>query len=85
MPTITRAEFLSEFQPEHPSWACDAPPQHITTPSEARIRQGWVIEKPMHTFFNWYMNQADTRIASLEARVAWLEKCLAGQIIETEI
>lgn len=77
MAQVTREEFLQEYQCEHPSWACDAEPQHIKEPSEARIRRGWVIEQPLHSFFNWHMHRADERLRALEARVAWLESRLA--------
>lgn len=72
----TRAEFLNEYKSPHKDWACDAGKEHIKEPSEARICQGWVIEQPSHAYFNWHMNRADRRIRELEARVAWLEKCL---------
>lgn len=69
----TKEEFLNEFVPERPAWGCEAEPQHIVKPTEERIRKGWVVEKPLHTFFNWHMNNVDNRIAELEAKVAWLE------------
>lgn len=84
MAKITREEFLHEFRSKHEDWACDAPPEHIKEPSGQRVRSGWVVEQPLHTYFNWHMNRADKRIRELEARVAWLEKCLAPQIAECQ-
>ncbi len=77
MSEVTREEFLQEYHSEYPSWACDAEAQHIKEPSEARIRHGWVIEQPLHSYFNWHMNRTDERLLALEARVAWLESRLA--------
>ena len=82
MATITREEFINEYTSEHISWAKDAGPQDIKKPTDERIAGGWVVEQPLHTYFNWHMNRADERCRQLEARVAWLEKCLAGQIAE---
>lgn len=72
----TRDEFLNEYRSLYKDWAQDAGPEHIKEPDEARICQGWVIEQPLHTYFNWHMNRTDRRLRNLEARVAWLEKCL---------
>lgn len=72
----TRAEFLNEYRSLYMDWAKDAGPEHIKEPDESRIRQGWVIEQPLHTYFNWHMNRTDRRLRELEAKVAWLEKCL---------
>ena len=80
MATITRAEFLKEYKPTHIAWASGAPSADIKTPTDARIRNGWAVEQPPHTYFNWHMNRCDTRLTDLEAHVAWLEKCLASQI-----
>lgn len=85
MPNITRDEFIKEFASEYVDWACDAPVEHIRKPSESRVRQGWVVEQPLHTYFNWHMNRSDKRIRELEARVAWLEKCLAEKITESPL
>ena len=74
---MTREEFLQEYHPQHKTWAAEAEPANIKTPSDARIARGWVVEQPQHTYFNWHMHRTDTRLAQLEARVAWLEKCLA--------
>jgi hypothetical protein len=84
MATITREEFLHEYRSPYVSWASRAQESDMKTPSEARIAGGWVVEQPKHTYFNWHMNRADERLRSLEARVAWLEKCLAAQIAECE-
>jgi len=81
MAVITQEEFMNEYVPEYPAWAEAG---EIEVPSEARIRGGWVVEQPKHTFFNWHMNRSDKRIAALEAEVAWLKKCLAGQIVSCD-
>ncbi len=73
---MTRDEFLNEYRSTHKDWAGSAGSEHIKEPSPERIDQGWVIEQPQHTFFNWHMNRTDRRLRNLEARVAWLEKCL---------
>jgi hypothetical protein len=83
MATITREEFLHEYVPEYKSWASQASAADIKTPTDARIVSGWVVEQPLHTYFNWHMNRTDDRLTQLEARVAWLEKCLASQIAST--
>lgn len=80
MATITRSEFLDEYKPEHPIWARDGEKE---TPSEGRILTGWVVEQPKHTVFNWHMNRTDNRLVLLEAKVAWLEKCLERLIAES--
>lgn len=69
----TREEFLSEYRSEHPSWATQALPQNIRTPSAERIAFGWVVEQPTHTYFNWHMNRTDRRLSRNEALLAWLE------------
>lgn len=79
---MTREEFLAEYHSPYTDWASDAESLDIVEPSEAKIRQGWVIEQPMHAYFNWHMNRADRRLKALEAKVAWLEKCLADKIAE---
>lgn len=83
--TITREEFLNEYASSYPDWASNASSAHIATPSDERIAMGWVIEQPLHTYFNWHMNRCDRRIRELEAKVAWLEKCLAEKITETTL
>lgn len=80
MPTITREEFLNEYQSPYKSWASQADATNIKTPSDARIVGGWVVEQPLHTYFNWHMNRTDTRLAALEAEIAWLRKCLGRQV-----
>ena len=84
MPTITREEFLNEYQSSYVSWAAQAEDAHIKEPTEARINSGWVVEQPKHTYFNWHMHRTDSRLQELEAKVAWLEKCLAEQIATCE-
>lgn len=71
---MTREEFLNEYQPEYKTWASKG---EVESPSDAKIEQGWVVEHPRHTLFNWYMRRADERLAKLEAKVAWLESKLA--------
>lgn len=72
----TKEEFINEYQSIYWDWAANAGPEHIKEPTEERIVRGWVIEQPLHTFFNWHMNRTDRRLRDLEARIAWLEKCL---------
>lgn len=72
----TKEEFLNEYQSIYRDWAANADPENIKEPTEERVVQGWVIEQPLHTFFNWHMNRTDRRLRDLEARIAWLEKCL---------
>ena len=85
MAVINRDEFLNEYQSEHISWASEAQDSDIKTPSDERIKKGWVVEQPKHTYFNWFFNRSDERIKQLEARVAWLEKCLASQIANCNV
>ena len=56
------------------NWAARALPADIKEPSLARVANGWAIEQPPHTYFNWHMNRTDNRLVSLEAHLAWLEQ-----------
>ena len=49
-------------------------PADIKEPSLARVANGWAIEQPPHTYFNWHMNRTDNRLVSLEAHLARLEQ-----------
>lgn len=75
--TISREDFIFEYVSQHPTWGAKALPANIREPSVERIAQGWVIEQPLHTYFNWHMNRTDKRLVELEARVSWLERKLA--------
>ena len=85
MAVITRDEFLNEYRSEYISWASEAQDANIKTPSDERIKSGWAVEQPKHTYFNWFFNRSDERVRNLEARVAWLEKCLASQIVDCNV
>ena len=74
--TVTREDFMFEYVSPYAPWAAKALAVNIKVPSPERIAQGWVIEQPTHTYFNWHMNRTDMRLVELEARVAWLEKRL---------
>lgn len=76
---MTREEFLEEFRSGYPVWGSKAMPSDMGKPSSERILQGWVVERPPHTLFNWHMHRTDTRLDALEARVAWLEQQLAAK------
>ena len=71
---ITKDEFITEYQSPYPTWAAKALPADIKEPSLARVANGWAIEQPPHTYFNWHMNRTDKRLVSLEASLAWLEQ-----------
>lgn len=71
---MTREEYLEEFVPKYSVWASKAGVADIKEPTNARILQGWGIEKPAHHLFNWHMNRTDKRLNELEARVSWLEE-----------
>lgn len=71
---ITKDEFIAEYQSPYPTWAARALPADIKEPSLARVANGWAIEQPPHTYFNWHMNRTDNRLVSLEAHLAWLEQ-----------
>lgn len=45
------------------------------------MANGWAIEQPPHTYFNWHMNRTDKRLVDLEARLAWLDQQL-GQLAQ---
>ena len=74
MPKVSKQDFINEYQSEYPTWAARATPANIKQPTATRIANGWVIEQPTHTFFNWHMNRTDGRLRELEARMAWLEE-----------
>lgn len=84
--TITREDFIFEYVSPYPTWASKALAANIKVPTLERIVQGWVIEQPTHTYFNWHMNRTDMRLNELEARVIWLEKRLeeAGMLNPSE-
>lgn len=78
---ITKEEFLAEYQSAYPTWASKALPADIKEPAPARVANGWAIEQPPHTYFNWHMNRTDKRLVDLEARLAWLDRQL-GQLAQ---
>ncbi len=68
--------YANTFKPTYQAWASTAARADVTEPSQAKVLQGWVIEKPRHAYFNWWQNRTDKRIEMLEAKIAWLESKL---------
>ncbi len=60
------------------AWAANASAADKKTPGNAKIKQGWVLEKPSHATMNWWQNRTDTRLAELEAKVAALQGSASG-------
>lgn len=67
--------YENSYESNYPVWA-SAEGAGKEAPSDNKILQGWVIEKPKHTYFNWWQNRTDKRIEELEAKIAWLESKL---------
>ena len=69
----TFTQFRNSYQPRYEVWASvPGNPGAVRTPGDAKIRQGWTIEKPSHSTMNFWQNQTDKRLEELEAKVAWL-------------
>lgn len=68
----TFTNFKKNYTSNIPVWASTANTRDVKTPGDAKIKTGWVIEKPSHATMNFWQKRTDERIAELEAKVAWL-------------
>ena len=76
----TFEEFYANYTPDYMIWASvPGTEADVKAPSNAKVKQGWTIEKPSHATMNFWQNRTDKRLETLEAKVAWLTAQLEAQ------